>query len=332
MRPSHRILPARAIILAASLLGMAACDQSGPASSKDRFITIGSGPPGAGFGPIGEAVKKILTEHARDLGWVPNAKPNDGSIANIRDLADAKVEFALSNSAITLPVIRGTATLGGQPQPAVPLAVVMNLAPNTGQFVTLAGSGIRSMADLKGKRVYLGPPAAGFENFVHPILRAHGIDPANDLTLDTTRDQSSAITALGDGTIQAAFIGGPMPHPAITANQTTLNLELIPFDPPAVDRLLAEQPQLARVNVPANTYRNQTEEFTALQVGFTQIICLQDAPDQLVYDFTRLVHTHIAELPRGAGIRPETLVNPIGGPLHPAARRYFVEAGVLPAP
>jgi len=208
----------------------------------------------------------------------------------------------------------------------------MTLFPNVAMFVTPAGSEIETVADLKGKRVYLGPEGAGFEYFVKPILEAHGLTIA-DLT-PRYGSQQSAVDLLGDGAVDAAMIGGGVPNPALAQMAQANPIRLIPYDDAAKEKLINEYPFFEAASIPAGTYAGIDEEYNGLNVGSAHLITHASIDDQLVYDFVKKVYEsreQIASRHRAAkDITPENVAKANGTEFHPGAIRYYEEIGVWP--
>ncbi len=161
-------------------------------SAKPRFLSIGTAPPGGAFFVVGGAIGEVLNENRGDSNWEVTAEATKGSQENIRRLLRGELDLALSNSAISYFATRGE----GWDQ-EYPVRTVMTLAPNIALFVTQESSGIRTVSDLRGKRVVLGPAGAGFHFFLRPLLEAHGLT-YDDLT-ELNGTQSGAVNLLADG-------------------------------------------------------------------------------------------------------------------------------------
>ncbi len=164
----------------------------------------------------------------------------------------------------------------------------MTLAPNVAFFVAPEDAGIATIADLRGKRVVVGPAGAGFEYFIRPILPAHGLTYDDFSPLNGT--QSAAVSLLGDGSAAAAFLGGAVPTASITQAATSQDIVFLPFDPDARDQLLADYPFFAPATVPAGTYAGQEEDFVGLNVGSMQLITSAGADEDLVYQVTKILY------------------------------------------
>ncbi len=247
---------------------------------------------------------------------------------NIRLLSQDKLEFAMSNSSITYFAVRGAEGWESQHD----ARSVITLFPNIAMFVTLADSEVQSIADLKGKRVYLGPEGAGFEYFVKPILQAHGLS-LTDVEA-TYGSQQSAVDLIGDRAVVAAMIGGGMPNPALSQLAQSKDIRLIPFDENAKQKLFEQYSFFEPASIPAGTYRGIDTQYDGLNVGSAHLITHARMDEQTVYDFLRLIYENrekIAERHRSAsGIRPDTVAVDNGTQYHPGAIRYFQEAGIWP--
>jgi uncharacterized protein len=317
------------VLLTISLVVMAACSGGDATrSARPQFLSIGTAPPGGAFFVVGGALAQVLNEHRGAENWNVTAESTMGSQENIRRLVTGELHLALSNAAITYFAVRG----GEEWQTPQPVQSVMTLAPNIALFVTPANSGIRRIPDLKGKRVVIGPPGAGFEYFVRPLLAAHGVTYDNFTALQGT--QAAAVDMLADGSAAAAFLGGAVPTASITQASATQSVHFIPFDEEARNRLVAEYPFFSPADIPAGTYRGQSEVFRGLDVGSMHLITAANQDEEMVYRVTRALYENRAAVaerhPAGQWIRAEAVVRPTGTEFHPGAIRYYREIGIWP--
>jgi TRAP transporter TAXI family solute receptor len=294
-----------------------------------EFIAVGTAPIGGAFYTVGSAICEVVNDAQGERGWRVSAESTGGSMENIRLLSQGKLQFAIANSSITYFAVRGA---GGWEQPQ-DVRGVMTLFPNVAMFVVPAGSPIKSVADLRGRRVYLGPEGAGFEFFVTPILAAHGLELA-DLEA-RYGSQQSAVDLLGDGSVDAAMIGGGVPNPALAQIAQANPVRLVPYDGEAKRKLIEDYPFFKPATIPGGTYAGIDEDYHGLDVGAAHLITAADADDSLVEEFTRLVwenRAKIAERHRAArAITAENVVRGNGIEFHPGAVRFFRAAGLWPA-
>ena len=314
------------VLLVAAGCGGGGQDEQAALGSARRFLSVGTAPPGGAFFVVGGAISEVLTAHHDD--WEVTAEATKGSQENIRRLARGELDLALSNAAITYFAVRGTE---GWEQ-AYPMRAVMTLAPNVALFIAPEGNGIREVTDLRGKRVVVGPAGAGFEYFVGPLLRAHGLSFDDFSPLYNT--QAGAVDMLADGSAAAAFLGGAVPTVSITQAATSQDIRFVPYDPAAVERLAADYVFFSRATIPAGTYRGQEADFQGLDVGSMHLIAAASADDELIYQVTRTLYENRAEVTAkhaaGKAIQPANVVRDMGTEFHPGAIRYYREIGIWP--
>jgi uncharacterized protein len=299
-------------------------------SDADRpvFLSVGTAPPGGAFFVVGGAISEVLNEQADEYRWRVTAEATMGSQENIRRLARQELDLALSNAAITYFAVRGEGEWS-EPQP---VQAVMTMAPNVALFIAPTGAGVRRIADLRGKRVVIGPPGAGFEQFVGPILEAHGLS-LNDLT-PLYATQAGAVDMLGDGSAAAVFIGGAVPTASISQASASQDIYFVPFDDDVKAHLITRYPFFHPATIPAGTYRGQTEDFHGLNVGSMHLITGASHDEDLIYRLTRALYENRANVaerhPAGNAINPQNVVRPTGTEFHPGAIRYYREVGIWP--
>lgn len=321
MRLTHwlRTLPA-VTLLAAAL----ACGGGG----ERTFINVGTAPAGGAFFVVGTALAEVLAAASGDRNWQVTPEGTSGSQENIRRLTQGDLDFALSNSAITYFAVRG----GEGWDREYPMRTVMTLAPNVALFITTANSGVKTIADLKGRRVVIGPAGAGFEYFVTPILEAHGVRYEDFTALNAT--QAASVDMLSDGSAAAVFIGGAIPTASITQAAATMDLHFIPFDEAARARLSEEYLFFAPATIPADTYRGQTADFAGLDVGSMHFITAADQDEDLVYEVTRMLWEQREAVtqkhPAGRAINAKNVIRDTGTPFHPGAIRFYRDIGIWP--
>lgn len=315
----------------AVLLLLSACSggNGGGEDTPTRFLSLGTAPPGGAFFVVGSALAEVLDSKApAGTGWTVTAEATKGSQENIRRLVRGELDLALSNSAITYFAARGSEGWDR----AYDVQTIMTLAPNVALFIAPAGSGIRNIADLRGKRVVMGPAGAGFEYFLRPILGAHGLTYDDFTALHNT--QSGAVDMLADGSAAAAFLGGAVPTASITQAASSQDLVFLPFSQEVRDRLTADYLFFRPATIPAGTYRGQDEDFVGLDVGSMHLITAANADEELVYQLTRTLYENRQQVverhPAGRAINPANVVRDTGTAFHPGAVRFYREIGIWP--
>ena len=301
---------------------------AGDSAPARRFLSMGTAPPGGAFFVVGSALAEVVNETGGGFGYSVTAEATSGSQENIRRLASGELDFALSNAAITYFAVRGSEGWDR----AYPVRSVMTLAPNVALFVTQAASGIASIDDLRGRRVSVGPAGAGFEYFVRPLLEAHGVTYDDFSPLNAT--QQAAVDMLTDGSADATFLGGAVPTASITQAAASMELTFIPYGDDEKQALIDEYLFFRPASIPAETYRGQAAPFEGLDVGSMHVITSAGAPDELVYNWTKLLYENrelvVEKHAAGRAINPNNVVRDTGTEFHPGAIRFYEEAGIWP--
>ena len=326
MRRSLRFL---ALVL--TTIAVAGCGGGEPGEAGEtRFLGLGTAPPGGAFFVVGGAIAETLNENRGDTGWQVTAEATKGSQENIRRLARGELELALCNAAISYFAVRGEAGWDR----AYPIRAVMTLAPNVALFITPESTGARRIADLRGKRVVVGPAGAGFEFFVGPLLEAHGLTYDDFTPLHGT--QFAAVEMLADGSATAAFLGGAVPTASITQAASARDIHFIAYGQNRMDELTARYPFFSRVTIPAGTYRGLDEDFPTLNIGSMQLITSAGQSEELIYELTRTIYENrdrvVEKHAAGRAINPANVVRNTGVEFHPGAIRYYREIGIWPEP
>ena len=302
--------------------------EGGDSAPARQFLSMGTAPPGGAFFVVGSALAEVINETGAEFGYSVTAEATSGSQENIRRLGSGELDFALSNAAITYFAVRGSEGWDR----AHPVRSVMTLAPNVALFVAQAASGIDTIDDLRGRRVSVGPAGAGFEYFVAPLLEAHGVTYDDFSPLNAT--QQAAVDMLTDGSADATFLGGAVPTASITQAAASMEITFIPFGEEEKQRLISDYTFFRPATIPAETYRGQTEPFDGLDVGSMHVITAADAPDDLVYNATKLLYENrslvVEKHAAGRAINPNNVVRDTGTEFHPGAIRFYEEAGLWP--
>ena len=309
------------LALAATFIGVCGCAEQG------EYITLGTGTPGGAFVNVGNAIATTVDANKGDLKWKVGSKETKGTQENIRNLESGSLQFAMANAAISYFASRGE----GDWKEKQDIRAIATIAPNVGLFLTTKSTGIKSIADLKGKRVVLGPAGAGFEYFLEPLLEAHGIK-YSDMTV-LNGNYLAASDMIADGKADAAFMGGAVPIPAATQLCSSQDVVFIKFDDSAVEKL-KEYPFYYNVPIPADKYSDLEEDMMGINVGNMQLISHEDVDEDIVYNFTKLMYENrdaiAKQHPAGKALNPKNIIRNTGTPFHPGAIKFYKEAGIWP--
>ncbi|HIK95808.1 MAG TPA: TAXI family TRAP transporter solute-binding subunit [Planctomycetes bacterium] len=323
--------------LAVALLVYAGCSNdsgdgggtsSGSGGGRRQFLSMGTAPVGGAFNAVGQAVAEVLNANKGDANWKMQAKGTKGSQENIRRLSKNELQLALANSAITYFAVRGESGW----EKKYDMRAIATLAPNVAMFITMSDSGIKTIADLKGKKVVVGPAGAGFEMFVQPLLSAHGVTYDDFSPLNAT--QNGAVDLLGDGSADAAFLGGAIPTSSISQACSTHDIHFIPFGAAERTTLVEDYPFFQPFTITKDKYTDLTGDYDGLNVGSMQLITSADQDEELIYEITKLIWEHRADIaaqhPAGKAINEKNAARNTGTEFHPGAVKFYKEIGIWP--
>ena len=320
-------------LIAITAVALCSCNRSDTgekeATAERKFINLGTAPTGGAFHPVGCAAANVVSENQGDLNWVVTPQGTKGTQENIRRLAADELQFAMANAAISYFAVKGE---GAWKKP-YDIRAVATIAPNIGIFVTTEASGIKTISDLKGKRVVLGPSGTGFDYFLKPLLQAHGVS-YDDLT-PLNGNYIAAGDMLADGKADAAFMGGAIPIPAVVQLCSTQDVVFLPFDDSVMDKLKDYPFYSVSKDIPQATYSDLDQDLPGINVGNMQLITHANVDEDVVYQFTKIMYENREKMaerhPAAKAINPKNAARDTGTPFHPGAIKYYKEAGIWPS-
>jgi uncharacterized protein len=297
---------------------------AGDAPGADGTLAIATGGTGGVYYPYGGGIANLLGQQLS--GITASVQETNASVDNLLLVQDGGADIAFSLGDTVADGVGGRAQFEGR---AVQLCTLGRLYDNFTQPVTTAGTGIRSVADLRGKRVSVGSPGSGTEVIALRILEVAGINPETDIQRSQLGVGETA-QALRDGTIDAGFWSGGLPTGALIDLASTGQMVLIPTGEfgPALAQRYGEYYDVT--DIPAGTYQGQTEPSPQVVVP-NVLVVRPDMPQQLQQDITRVIFENEQQL---ATVHPAAneLDAATAGEVNfvevcPGARAYFDQAG-----
>jgi len=297
------------------------------AQDKRTRISIGTGGTGGVYYPLGGGIASVLSKHVP--GVDATAEVTAGSVANLQLLGSGKSEMGFTMADSAWDAYNGLDKFKDK----VPLRTLVVFYPNRMHVVTVEGTGVNKMTDLKGKRVSTGAPVSGTEVMSNRLLEAFGIDAAKDITRERL-SVAESVNAIKDGKIDAFTWVGGVPTPAITDLAATpgKKIKLIDHGDGAEGMRKKYGPIYVKNRVLANAYPGEARETTNVDV-WNLLVVPANADEKLVYEITKTlfekkdelvkVHKDASFLELG---NQNTNASPI--PFHPGSIRYFKEKGI----
>ncbi|MCS0672534.1 TAXI family TRAP transporter solute-binding subunit [Cytobacillus firmus] len=289
-------------------------------AEKPKFMSIVTGGTGGTYYPLGGSFAEIISDAT---GIDTNAEVSGASAENMNTLKDGNAEIAFSQTDIASYAQEGKLMFEGAAVDNV--SAIGTLYPETIQIVTTAKSGIKSVEDLKGKKVSIGAPGSGTAANAEQILEVHGIKLDDIQKQDLSFDESTA--GIQDGNIDAAFVTAGTPTGAVEGLSATEDVVIVPIEQDKIDALIEKYPYYVQDEVPSGTYKlAEAVPTVAVQA---MLVVSNDLSEDVVYDVTKAIFENLDKVTHAKGkmIKAENAVKGTGIDLHPGAKKYFDEKG-----
>lgn len=321
MNRRHICLTILIIVLAAAFL----CAINEPWAREKKFIRITGGATGGTIFMIVNGICKLVNENVE---WLDANPGTGGSVADTRRVGTQKVDFGLVTTDTASHAITGGPEFKEERYPDI--RAVFSGHVSHWHMITLEKSGIKTIKDLKNKRVAIGYAGGSVEAVTREVLKEHDLLPDRDFkTFYLTHTE--VITALKDETLDAGAILTGVPSGALLDLATTHKMRLLPVSPEMQDRIIKKFPYYFKDVYKSGIYPGIAESVPALTIG-TYMITHKNSDDELVYTIAKLIGENTKKLteihPSGREWSLETVRKGIVIPIHPGALKYFKEKGI----
>ncbi len=293
-----------------------------------QHITFGTASPTGGWMMLASSVSKIINENLPAYSVTPVPSPR-GSMENIETIASGERELGLTMSNIALLGIKGE-----EPFKAPLKGVQGWFSAHYGYWYLLAraDSGIKTIDDLKGKRIAIGNPGDGDEAFNKEVLSALGLE-WKDFTQEYS-GFSDALNLIKQNQIDAvAYVAAPR-LPSITELLTTKDMVLVQVDPGKMKAAEENIPYLVIRTMPRSDFPalDMPEEAPVFSINHIAI-CAESLDEDTMYNLTKALIENIDQVQEISKtftvVTPENAVKGMPIPFHPGALKYYREAGLL---
>ena len=303
---------------------------TGALAQNRVFFGIATGGTGGTYYPLGGMLAQLISNKATIDGKKISATAESAgaSVANAKLLANNDIESAFVAADILDSAYNGRSQFSGNALPQ--LRALAALYPETVQLITRANSGINSIADLKGKSISSGSPGSGQYQLLTDLLEINGLKRS-----DVKEDSSSftqAVDKIKDGNLDATLITAGVPTAAVTDFAQAHDLKVVPISGAMVDKLREKQPYYAKVTLPANTYKGQTQPVDTIAV-LAVWATNQKLSDAAAYEVTKALFDNLDVMGQvhvqGKNISLKNALEVGSVPIHPGALKYYKEKGIV---
>jgi len=320
--------PAKTSFARLAAIAAAAAALALPAAAQTPVrISITTGGTGGVYYPLGGGMANILSKYMP--GLTATAEVTGGSVDNLKLINAGKSEVGFIMADAGWDAYQG---LDKFKDGKVNARTLMVLYPNKMHVVTIEGTGINTLADLKGKRVSTGSPGSGTEIMAFRVLEAVGLDGKKDIKQERL-GAAESVNAIKDRKIDAFFWVGGVPTAAVTDLAATPGIKLKLIDHADVVDAMNKRygPLYVKAVIPAGSYPAQDKPNTEIDV-WNILIASDKMSDQMAYDIVKTLYDKKAELvavhaeAKNIDLKNQAQGSPI--PFHPGAKKYFEEQGI----
>ena len=314
----------------AGLSVLALAGMSGALQAQEqKFVTIGTGGVTGVYYAVGGAVCRLLNKDRKSHGIRCSVESTGGSVYNINTIRAGELDMGVAQSDWQYHSAKGTSAFKDQGA-FNELRAVFSIHPEPFTVLVRKEAGVKTFADLKGKRFNIGNPGSGTRASMEELLNAMGWKTSDfSLASELKADEHGA--ALCDNKIDGFYYGVGHPSAAIQDPTTACGAKLVPVTGPAIDALVKAHPYYAKATIPGGMYAgnpNATETYGVLAT----VVTSAKVPDATVYALVKAVFDNFDEFkklhPAFGHLDPKKMVKDgLSAPLHPGAAKFYKEKG-----
>ncbi len=297
-----------------------------PTAGPMRQYTMATGGTSGTYYPVGGGIANTINNAS--LGFQITPESTQASVANCRFVQSKKDDFAIVQNDVAFAAINGKQDFTSEGN-LTNIQGVASLYPETIQCYALKSSGIKTIKDLKGKRVVVGDRGSGSEFNALQILSAYGL--SKDDVVEDYSKISGAADLIKNGQADAAFFTGGAPTAGISDLAYSNPIVIVPIDGPERDALMNTSPFYARDIIKAGAYTGVDQDVQTVSV-MAMIIVNKDVPQDDVYSLLKAIydpnsllrksHARVANITAADGLKGMSV------PMNPGAKKYFDELGI----
>jgi len=298
-----------------------------PSMAQKKFLTLASGSPGGAYYPLGGGMAVVI-QKTTDLRCA--AESTGASVENCRLVGARESDMGMVMGSIAYKAVEGQ-----QPfEKKFPLVTLFQMYPAPEHIVTVSGKGIKSIKDLKGKKVSIDVPGSGCAVMAKAILEEYGFNLEKDLTI-ANLSQSESVQALKDGIVDAVFFNFAYPGSAVLDLAATRDIVLVPVERDMADKIVKKYPYYVKITIPAKTYPKA--DYDVLCLGDSNVLIANKQMEEgVAYQIVKAIFENVDKgkwalvniHPIASQLTPKNaVISPIE--LHPGAIKYFKEVGAI---
>jgi TRAP transporter TAXI family solute receptor len=314
-RRIFRCLVGAALLLMVPLMGI---------GHSQQHMTIGTASLGGAFYPVGNGVAEIVTRYAPGIKMT--AEVTGGSTENPRLVGTGQTDIGITNANHAFQAYRGEAPFTKK----YDVVAIGALHGSVLHIVTIDKTGVRSIPDLRGKKIAAGPTGGGSIPMLKAVLAVYPEVKFEDLKPSYV-SYSDGITALKDGNVQAALVGAGVPAAAVMELGVGHRVRFVEISEEKMAEITKKFPYHTREVIPAAVYKTDKDEVV---MGVRNLLVVSSQMNEkIAYEITKAIYSNLDKLATyHASLKHVILKDAVqvtGVPFHPGALKFFKEKGLI---
>ena len=314
-----KFLKISSLLLVAAVM-LASCSKN---AKKDYILATGG--TGGTYYPFGGAIANIWNTKIENMNVT--AQATGASAENLRLINKGEAEYAIVQNDVMDYAYNGTDLFAGEK--LANIMTIGTLYPEVVQIAVSKDSGIKSIADFKGKRISVGDAGSGVEFNAKQIMEGYGLT-FDDIKKSNLSFKESA-EGIQNGTLDGCFVTAGVPNAALQELAFTAGLTLVPVDGEAAKKICEKYGYYTQTTIPGGTYKGTDDDTPALAIKATLAVSSK-LDEQTVYEMTKALFENLDELAtahaKGKEVSAKAAVTGVSVPFHPGAKKYFKEIGL----
>ena len=314
-----KFLKISSLLLVAAVM-LASCSKN---AKKDYILATGG--TGGTYYPFGGAIANIWNAKIENMNVT--AQATGASAENLRLINKGEAEYAIVQNDVMDYAYNGTDLFAGEK--LANIMTIGTLYPEVVQIAVSKDSGIKSVADFKGKRISVGDAGSGVEFNAKQIMEGYGLT-FDDIKKSNLSFKESA-EGIQNGTLDGCFVTAGVPNAALQELAFTAGLTLVPVDGEAAKKICEKYGYYTQTTIPGGTYKGTDDDTPALAIKATLAVNSK-LDEQTVYEMTKALFENLNELAtahaKGKEVSAKAAVTGVSVPFHPGAKKYFKEIGL----
>jgi uncharacterized protein len=321
------------VLAITAFFGMILFFGAAPVQADQTFVTIGTGGVTGVYYPTGGAIARLVNLDRKTHGIRASVESTGGSVYNLNTIRAGELDLGVVQSDWQFHAYHGTpGTPFEAPGANKDLRAVFSVHPEPFTVVARRDSGIKTFADLKGKRVNIGNPGSGQRGTMEVVMDALGWT-MGDFRLASELKPAEQSAALCDNKIDAIIYTVGHPSGSIQEATTSCDSILVPVEGPAIDKLVAENDYYRHAVIPGGMYRGTDTDTVTFGVGAT-FVSSTAVPENVIYHVVKAVFENFDQFKKlhpafEVLVKEEMTKDGLSAPLHDGAVKYYKEAGLM---